>query len=199
MLDFHLCLSGSVNVRYVLYTQPLGLYNKILVWVSLYPSLLDCPSHLQHLLLLFHAILSSPSSFLSYLINPYCSGGKRQNLQCLWPQQQCRESTTSQLHVGHVDVAFRDLGENATSKIRGDTHRRKNPCQERSSMMLARFWVNGLRSNVTPLKLCKLDIGSTCNNLWVRWATLIGISLVLFHHPHLEVPKPLLSRSATTT
>jgi hypothetical protein len=32
-------LSASVNVRYVLDTQPLGLYNKILVWVSFYPSL----------------------------------------------------------------------------------------------------------------------------------------------------------------
>jgi hypothetical protein len=30
--------------------------------------------------------------------------------------------------------------------------------------MLARLWVNRLRSNATPLELCKLDIGSTCNN-----------------------------------
>jgi hypothetical protein len=40
VLDLHLCLSASVNVRYVLHTHPLRLiYNKILVWVSLYPSL----------------------------------------------------------------------------------------------------------------------------------------------------------------
>jgi hypothetical protein len=31
MLDLHLCLSASVNVRYILYAQSLGLYNKILV------------------------------------------------------------------------------------------------------------------------------------------------------------------------
>jgi hypothetical protein len=31
MYDLHLCLSASVNVRYILHTQPLGLYNKILV------------------------------------------------------------------------------------------------------------------------------------------------------------------------
>jgi hypothetical protein len=56
MLDLHLCLSASVKVRYVLHTQPTGLYNKILVWVSLYASLslylslLDYPSHLLRLL-----------------------------------------------------------------------------------------------------------------------------------------------------
>jgi hypothetical protein len=50
MLDLHLCLSASVNVRYVLPTQPIGLYNKVLVWVSLYLSLLDYRSHPLHLL-----------------------------------------------------------------------------------------------------------------------------------------------------
>jgi hypothetical protein len=30
MFDLHLCLSASVNVRPILHTQPLGLYNKIL-------------------------------------------------------------------------------------------------------------------------------------------------------------------------
>jgi hypothetical protein len=40
MLDLDLCLSASVNVRYILHTQPLRfIYNKFLVWVSLYPSL----------------------------------------------------------------------------------------------------------------------------------------------------------------
>ncbi len=40
MLDLDLCLSASVNVRYILHTQPLRfIYNKILVWVYLYPSL----------------------------------------------------------------------------------------------------------------------------------------------------------------
>jgi hypothetical protein len=51
VLVLHLCLGASVNVRNNLHTQPLGLlYNKILVWASLYPSLslsilLDYPSH----------------------------------------------------------------------------------------------------------------------------------------------------------
>jgi hypothetical protein len=39
MLDLDLCLSASVNVRYILHTQPLGLCNIDLVWESLYPSL----------------------------------------------------------------------------------------------------------------------------------------------------------------
>jgi hypothetical protein len=73
MLDLHLCLSASVNVRYILHTT-LGLYNKILVWVSLYPSLslylslLDYPSHLLHLLATVACYpFTSPSfSFLSY-------------------------------------------------------------------------------------------------------------------------------------
>jgi hypothetical protein len=48
MLDLDLRLSASVNVWYVLHTQPLGLYNEILVYIYLYLSLLDYPSHLQH-------------------------------------------------------------------------------------------------------------------------------------------------------
>jgi hypothetical protein len=39
MLDLHLCLSASVNVRLILHTQPLGLYKKNLSWESLYPPL----------------------------------------------------------------------------------------------------------------------------------------------------------------
>jgi hypothetical protein len=80
MLDLHLCLSASVNVSYVLHTQPLGLYNnKILVWVSLYPSLslylsmLDYPSHLQHFLPPFHAILSPLLAFLFLSHQPLLS------------------------------------------------------------------------------------------------------------------------------
>jgi hypothetical protein len=66
---------------------------------------------------------------------------------------------------------------------------KQDPCQERWRMILARLWVNGLRSNATPLELCKLDIVSTSNNLWVRRATLIVISLVLRHHTHWEEPQ----------
>jgi hypothetical protein len=37
-LDLDFGLSASVNVRYILHTQPLRfIYNKILFWVSLYP------------------------------------------------------------------------------------------------------------------------------------------------------------------
>jgi hypothetical protein len=31
MFDLHICSSASVDIRYILHTQPLGLYNKILV------------------------------------------------------------------------------------------------------------------------------------------------------------------------
>jgi hypothetical protein len=31
LFDLHLCLNANVNVRPILHTQPLGLYNKILV------------------------------------------------------------------------------------------------------------------------------------------------------------------------
>jgi hypothetical protein len=88
ILDLHICLSASVNVRYVLHTQPLGLYNnKILVGylfihLFLYLSLLDYPSHLPHLLLPLHAIPSPPTSILSYLINPtllMAKGGNHNN------------------------------------------------------------------------------------------------------------------------
>jgi hypothetical protein len=44
------------------------------------------------------------------------------------------------------------------------------------------------------LEFCNLDIVSTWSN-----TTLIGISLVLSHRPHFDVPKPLLTRRAKTT
>jgi hypothetical protein len=39
MLDLDLCLSASVHVRSILHTQPLGIYNKDLVWKSIHLSL----------------------------------------------------------------------------------------------------------------------------------------------------------------
>jgi hypothetical protein len=67
-----------------------------------------------------HDIPSPPSSFLSYLIKPYSSEGKKWDMWCQWPwPQQRHESTTSQLVVGHADPAFRDLGENAMKEIIG--------------------------------------------------------------------------------
>jgi hypothetical protein len=101
----------------------LGISLSIFVFIHAYWIILLTSNAL---LLLLHAIPSPPSSFLSYVINPYSTDSKRQNLQHQWPwQQQHHESTTSRLVVGHVDPDLRDLGENATSKIIGATHRRK--------------------------------------------------------------------------
>jgi hypothetical protein len=88
MLDLDLCLSVSVNGRYILHTQTLRfIYNKILVWVSLYPSLslslVDCLSYLQHLLLLLHAIPSPPSFFLTLSHQPLLS--RRQKTESATP------------------------------------------------------------------------------------------------------------------
>jgi hypothetical protein len=85
MFDLDPCLSASVNVRYVLHTQPLRfIYNK-LVWISLYSplslhlSLLDYPSHLLHLLAIIACYpFTSPSLHFSYLIIPYSFVGERQ-------------------------------------------------------------------------------------------------------------------------
>jgi hypothetical protein len=132
MLDLHLW-SASVNVRYVLHT-PLGIYIYIILvgYISIHLcfclSLLDYPSHLQHILLPLYAIPSPPSSFLSYLVNLYSFDDKRRNLQRQWPwQPQCHEPTTSRLVVGHVDLAFRDHDAKVTCQPQDATHGRKNP------------------------------------------------------------------------
>jgi hypothetical protein len=157
MFDLHLCLSTNVNVRSILHTQPLGLHNKILVWVSLYLSLLDYPSHLFHLLLPLRAIILPSLAFLFSIPSI---------------------PTLLMAKVGNCNT---------------DGHGNNNTRNDAS-----RHWTNVLRSNVTPLEPCKLDIVSTGNNPWVIWDTLIGIPLVLIHHPHSEGPKPLLTRGATT-
>jgi hypothetical protein len=108
---------------------PLGLYNKLLVWVSLYPSLslsilvglsFSPPTPFSRFP---HYHFTFPRIYFSYLVNPYSSNGKRQNLQC-------HESTTSRLVDAHEYLAFRDLDENALSQIIGETHRRKTPIKE---------------------------------------------------------------------
>jgi hypothetical protein len=108
---------------------PLGLYNKLLVWVSLYPSLslsilvglsFSPPTPFSTF---SHYHFTFPRIYFSYLVNPYSSNGKRQNLQC-------HESTTSRLVDAHEYLAFRDLDENALSQIIGETHRRKTPIKE---------------------------------------------------------------------
>jgi hypothetical protein len=65
MLDLHLCLSASVNVRYILHTQHLELYNKnLVVYISIH-----------HYFCLF-----STAPFLSYII--YSSDGQHKGPQC---------------------------------------------------------------------------------------------------------------------
>jgi hypothetical protein len=108
----------------------MGISLSILVSLSIFCwiILLTCNIFYQPL----HAIFSPPSSFLSYPINPYSFDGKRQNLQCQQPwQQQCHESTTSQLVVGHADLAFRDYGANATCYSEDATYGRKKPVKKR--------------------------------------------------------------------
>jgi hypothetical protein len=141
--------------------------------------------------------LHLPHPFFVYLINPYPSKGERWDMWCQWPwTQQLHESTTSRLVVGHVDPAFRDLGVNATGQIIGATYRRKTHVKKKhdASKTLGE-WTKKQR---TPLEFYKLEVVSSSNNVWVAWATLIGISLVLFHHLHSQGPKPPLTRSATT-
>jgi hypothetical protein len=75
--------------------------------------------------------------------------------------------------VDHADTAFRDHDSNTTYHPW-----KEEPYQETGRLMLPSHWMNGLRSNMRPVEPSKLDIVSTSNNFWVRWATLIGISLV---------------------
>jgi hypothetical protein len=74
MFDLHLCLSASVNVRPILHTQSLGLYNKILIG-NLFIHRYFCPL--------------SRAPFLAYLIYP--SNGQHKEPQC-----QCREQCHEQ-------------------------------------------------------------------------------------------------------
>jgi hypothetical protein len=73
-------------------------------------------------------------------------------------------SITSRLVVGHVDLAFRDHGAKAICPPQDATHRRKAPV-EKDKHDVSRLWMNELRSNATPLELCKFDIVSTRNNI----------------------------------
>jgi hypothetical protein len=56
MFDLDICLSASVNVKYAL-QNPLSLYNKFLVGLSLYLSLLLSFSSITHLKVSLHATL----------------------------------------------------------------------------------------------------------------------------------------------
>jgi hypothetical protein len=74
---------------------------------------------------------TSPSFLFYLIIHPYSSDGKGWNLQCQQPwQQQRHESTTSQLVVGHAELAFRDHGAKATCPQQDSTHRRKTPVKK---------------------------------------------------------------------
>jgi hypothetical protein len=46
-----------------------------------------------------------------------------------------------------------------------------------------------IKKQSNTLEFYKFDIGSVINILWVGLATLLGISLVLSHRPHLDVPQ----------
>jgi hypothetical protein len=87
ILNLDLCLSASVNVRYILHTRPLGLYNKDLVWESINPSLsLSILVRLPFSPSIPFDIVAcypftSPRLFFFYLIYPYSFDGKRWNLQ----------------------------------------------------------------------------------------------------------------------
>jgi hypothetical protein len=124
MLDLHLCLSASANVRYILHTQPLRfIYNKIIVWVSLYPSLslsifgelsfipptpfcyrCKISLHLPHPFFPISSTLTLPTTKdRIFNTNGYGNNNVR-NPPSLYPW----------VVVGHVDLPFRDLGESAT-------------------------------------------------------------------------------------
>jgi hypothetical protein len=137
MLDLDLCLCASVNVRYILHTQPLGLYNKDLVWKSTHPSLSlsilaglpFSPSIPFDIVACY--LFTSPRLFFFYLIHPYSSDGKRQNLQHQWPQQQQRqEATMSRVVVGLTHSPFGDLGATTTCQSNDATYRRKIPVKK---------------------------------------------------------------------
>jgi hypothetical protein len=87
MFDLHLCLSASVNVRPILHTHPLCLYNKILVWVALYPSLslsILCWTILLTSYTFCYCCMLSyhlPKLSFLYLINSYSFDDEKQNLQ----------------------------------------------------------------------------------------------------------------------
>jgi hypothetical protein len=73
MFDLHLCLSDSADVRYILHTQPLGLYNKILV---------------GYLYINGYFCLPSTAPFLAYLI--YSSTVWMMDLPILWKTETWR-------------------------------------------------------------------------------------------------------------
>jgi hypothetical protein len=163
MLDLHLCLSASVDVRYILHTQPLRfIYNKILVFVSLYPCLslsifgglsflppthfcYRCmlSLHLPHLFFPISSTLTLPTTKdgIFGIFNTNCHGNNNvRNPPSLY----------SWVVVGHVDLPFRDLGDSATCQSKRCHPWKEDHHKERWNMMLARLWMKGLRSNTTP-------------------------------------------------
>jgi hypothetical protein len=146
-----------VNVRYVLHTQPLRfIYNKILVegislsiFVSIYPCWINFlpPTSFSN-----HCMLSFCLPYLSFSILSTHTLLTAKDIICNandhGPNNAMNRPPLDLLFV--MQTQLLETLVNATRKIIGATHRRKTPYQERQSMMLARLWINGLRSNVTP-------------------------------------------------
>jgi hypothetical protein len=154
MIDLDLCLSASVNVRYILHTQQLRLYNTDLVWESLYPffvSIYPCwIILLKHLLISLHAILSPSLVFLFLSHLP---------LLFRWEKTESATLMTIATRTSshHVPGSCRPCILNfwrpwctGNKSIKRCHQQKEDPYQKRRSMMLARLWTDKLRSNSTP-------------------------------------------------
>jgi hypothetical protein len=144
MLDLDLYLSASVNVRYILHTQPLRfIYNKILVWLSLYPSLsLSILVGLSFSNTFCYRCMLSlhlPHSSLLCLINPYSPDDKRRKLlETLVPQQYVNRK----MPPTEGRLLSRKTKNDASKTLGKQTKKHHD-----------------------TLEFCKMNIGSTCNNI----------------------------------
>jgi hypothetical protein len=145
MLDLDFCLNASVNVRYILHTQPLRfIYNKILVCVSLYPSLsLSILVGLSFSNTFWYRCMLSfhlPQSFFFYVIHPYSYDGKK--TESATPMT----ITTTMLRTHHVSsscwpciLSFWRPCCHDNMSIKRCHLKKEDPCKERWRMMLARL------------------------------------------------------------
>jgi hypothetical protein len=79
-----------------------------------------------------HAMLSPPVAFLFLIQQSLLLRWQKteaQPRQCPW-QRQREESTTSQVVVGHEDLAFRDWGANETCQSKDASHGRNDPVKK---------------------------------------------------------------------
>jgi hypothetical protein len=144
MLDLDLCLSGSVNVMYILHTQPLRfIHNKILVWVSLYPSL--------SLSILVGLPFSPPTPFATIACYPSTSPSFSLSHQPLLFRRQKMLSSmpmtmvTTMLGTHHLLCSCWTFGPsfwrpwcNGNMSIERCLLQKEDPYQERQRMLLPR-------------------------------------------------------------